>query len=187
MGCLILTFAVFANTLTAGFVNWDDHGYLWLNTLVQPLSGKAIAEMFSGHTCGNYSPFVVFTYCIEHGFDNIVKPGQMVVDNFQPFKYHLTNVLLHLGTTGMAFLLFRSLGLRGWALAFATALFGVHPLRSESVARPVRAPRSIASAVDVISGAIVGTSALLAGAPTSEVIPGSAVEHPMLSATSHQS
>lgn len=134
IGVLILTFAVFANTLTAGFVNWDDHGYLWLNALVQPLSGKAIADMFSSHTCGNYSPLVVFTYCIEHGFDNIVKPGQQVVENFQPFKYHLSNVLLHLGATSMAFLLFKSLGLRGWALAFATALFGVHPLRSESVA-----------------------------------------------------
>lgn len=133
-GCLILTFAVFANTLSAGFVNWDDHGYLWLNPLVQPLSGQALSDMFTGHTCGNYSPLVVLTYCIEHGFDQVVQPGAMVADNFNPFTYHFTNVALHLGATAMSFFLFRSLGLRGWALGFATALFGVHPMRSESVA-----------------------------------------------------
>jgi protein O-mannosyl-transferase len=133
-GCLVLTLLIFANTLGAGFVNWDDHGYLWLNPLVQPLSGKAIADMFTGHTCGAYSPLVVLTYCIEHGFDKIVKPGQQVADNFNPAIYHFTNVLLHLGATALSFFLFRGLGLRGWALAFATALFGIHPMRVESVA-----------------------------------------------------
>jgi tetratricopeptide (TPR) repeat protein len=133
-GCLLLTFLVFANTLGAGFVNWDDHGYLWLNPLVQPLSGKALYDMFTGHTCGAYAPLVALTYAVEHSFDTIVQPGQQVAANFNPFTYHLTNVLLHLGTTALAFFLLRALGLRGWALGFATALFGIHPLRSESVA-----------------------------------------------------
>ncbi|MFM8488272.1 MAG: hypothetical protein ACKOCH_18215, partial [Bacteroidota bacterium] len=118
--CLLLTFAVFFNTLGAGFVNWDDHGYLWLNSLIQPLSGEAVAGMFTGHTCGNYSPLVVLTYSIEHIFDPVVKPGAMVADNFNPFTYHLTNVLLHLGATAMSFFLFRALGLRSWALGIAT-------------------------------------------------------------------
>jgi tetratricopeptide (TPR) repeat protein len=131
---LLLTFAVFFNTLGAGFVNWDDHGYLWLNPLIQPLSGEALANMFTGHTCGNYSPLVVLTYSIEHLFDPVVKPGEMVADNFNPFTYHLTNVLLHLGATAMSFFLFRALGLRSWALGIATVLFGIHPMRSESVA-----------------------------------------------------
>lgn len=131
---LLLTLAVFFNTLGAGFVNWDDHGYLWLNGLIQPLSGGSIANMFTGHTCGNYSPLVVLSYSIEHIFDPVVKPGEMVVDNFNPFTYHLTNVLLHLGATAMSFFLFRALGLRSWALGIATVLFGIHPMRSESVA-----------------------------------------------------
>ena len=134
LGCLVLTFIVFANTLGAGFVNWDDHGYLWLNPLVQPISGQAISEMFTGHTCGNYSPLVVMSYCIEHGFDNIVKPGANVMDNFNPFMYHLNNVLLHLGATAMTFFFLRALGLKGWALGLGTVLFGIHPMRSESVA-----------------------------------------------------
>src|SRR5690349_875507 len=134
LGCLVLTFAVFANTLSAGFVNWDDHGYLWLNPLVQPLGHASIGDIFTGHTCGNYSPLVVLTYCMEHALDPIVKPGALVMENFNPFVYHFTNVLLHLGATTMAFFLFRALGLRGWALALGTALFGIHPMRSESVA-----------------------------------------------------
>ncbi len=131
---LLLTVVVFFNTLGAGFVNWDDHGYLWLNPLIQPLSGEALVNMFTGHTCGNYSPLVVLTYSIEHIFDQVVKPGAMAADNFNPFTYHLTNVVLHLGTTAMSFFLFRALGLRSWALGIATVLFGIHPMRSESVA-----------------------------------------------------
>jgi len=134
LGCLILTLAVFANTFGAGFVNWDDHGYLWLNPMVKPLGSMDLRQIFSGHTHGNYSPLVVLSYCFEHSFDTIVKPGQMAVENFQPFLYHLDNVLLHVATTALAFFFFRALGVRGWGLALGTALFGIHPMRSESVA-----------------------------------------------------
>lgn len=133
-GCLLLTFIVFSNTLGAGFVNWDDHGYLWLNPMVKPIGSMDLGQIFSGHTHGNYSPLVVITYCFEHTFDTVVKPGQMAVENFQPFLYHLDNVLLHLGATTMAFFFLRALGLSGWGLALGTALFGIHPMRSESVA-----------------------------------------------------
>lgn len=133
-GILALTAVVFANTLGAKFVNWDDHGYLWLNHLVQPISGTAIKQMFSDHTCGAYAPLVVLSYCVEHGFDKIVKPGELVPENFNPFVYHLTNVLLHLGTTALVYFFLKALGLRSWGLVFATALFGIHPMRVESVA-----------------------------------------------------
>jgi tetratricopeptide (TPR) repeat protein len=133
-GCLALTFAVFANTLGAGFVNWDDHGYLWLNPAVKPLGSMDLGQIFSTHTHGNYSPLVVLSFCIEHTFDVIKKPGEMVADNFQPFLYHFDNVLLHLGATALAFFFLRALGVRGWGLAFGTALFGIHPMRAESVA-----------------------------------------------------
>jgi len=116
-GCLILTFAVFANTFGAGFVNWDDHGYLWLNPMVKTLGSMDLGQIFSGHTHGNYSPLVIVSYCFEHTFDTIVKPGQMAVENFQPFLYHFDNVLLHVGTTAMAFFFFRALGVRGLGVA----------------------------------------------------------------------
>ncbi len=133
-GCLVLTFAVFTNTFSAGFVNWDDHGYLWLNPMVNPIGSMDLGQIFSGHTHGNYSPLVVLSFCVEHSFDTIVKPGQMAVENFQPFLYHFDNVLLHVATTALAFFFFRALGVRGWGLALGTALFGIHPMRSESVA-----------------------------------------------------
>lgn len=93
-----------------------------------------LGQIFTGHTHGNYSPLVVMTYCLEHTFDTIVQPGQMAVENFQPFLYHFDNVLLHVATTALAFFFFRALGVRGWGLALGTALFGIHPMRSESVA-----------------------------------------------------
>ncbi len=133
--CLVLTFAVFANVLGAGFVNWDDQGYIWLNKLIQPISGSSLYAMFTGDTCGNYSPLVALTYSIEHGFDRIVDAANpQSVENFNPFIYHLNNVLLHLATTAAAYFLFRALGLKNWGLLLATALFGIHPMRVESVA-----------------------------------------------------
>lgn len=133
-GCLLLTFLVFANTFGAQFVNWDDHGYLWLNPQVQSLGQMDLGKIFTSHTHGNYSPLVVLSFCVEHTFDSPLKPGQMSVENFQPFLYHFDNVLLHLGATALAFFFLRALGLRGWGLALGTVLFGIHPMRSESVA-----------------------------------------------------
>jgi hypothetical protein len=60
--------------------------------------------MFTGHTCGTTTPLVVLTYSHASVFlIPVVKPGAMVADNFNPFTYHLTNVLLHLGATAMSF------------------------------------------------------------------------------------
>ncbi len=134
-GCLVLTFVIFANVLGAGFVNWDDQGYIWLNKLIQPISGSSLYAMFTDHTCGNYSPLVVLTYSIEHLFDKVVDAANaQSPDNFNPFIYHLDNVLLHLGSTALAYFFFRAIGLKDWGLLFATALFGIHPMRVESVA-----------------------------------------------------
>ena len=132
--CLAITLGVFANTFGAGFVNWDDQGYLWLNALVKPISGGALSAMFVGHTCGNYSPLVVLSYSIEHLFDKGAVPTPCLASDFNPTIYHVSNVLWHVGTTAAVFLLMRSMGLRGWALALVTVLFGIHPLRVESVA-----------------------------------------------------
>ncbi len=132
--CIVLTLLVFANTFNAGFVNWDDQGYLWLNKLVQPISFNSLYAMFTDHICGNYSPLVALTYSIEHAFDPVVKPDAMVAANFRASTYHIDNVLLHAGTAAAVFFLMRHLGVRGWGLALATALFAVHPLRTESVA-----------------------------------------------------
>lgn len=132
--CLVLTFFVFANTFWAGFVNWDDHGYLWENKLIQPLSLGAIRNMFTDHICGAYSPMTALTYSIEHMFDTGTAVAGDPYHGFQPFLYHFDNVLLHLGTTALVFIFLRDLGIRGWGLAFATILFGIHPMRVESVA-----------------------------------------------------
>jgi protein O-mannosyl-transferase len=133
MAILAVTFLVFSNTLSADFVNWDDMGYLWENKLVNPLSSISFADIFTGSTCGNYSPLVVLSYCIEHSFDTIVSDVRSG-ENFNPFIYHLTNVLFHLGTTGLVFVFLRQLGLKSWGLVIATLLFGIHPMRVESVA-----------------------------------------------------
>jgi protein O-mannosyl-transferase len=133
LGILAVTFFIFSNTLSADFVNWDDMGYLWENKLVNQFSQISWSDIFTGSTCGNYSPLVVLSYCIEHSFDTIVSDAR-TAENFNPFIYHFTNVLFHVGTTGLVFVFLRQLGLRSWGLVIATLLFGIHPMRVESVA-----------------------------------------------------
>jgi Flp pilus assembly protein TadD len=51
-----------------------------------------------------------------------------------PFGYHLVNLLLHVISTVLLFLIFRRMTKTLWPSAFVAALFAIHPLHVESVA-----------------------------------------------------
>src|SRR5262249_49355350 len=51
-----------------------------------------------------------------------------------PKLYHVDNLLLHLVCVFFAFVLLRMLKVSTWAAIFGALLFGVHPMRVESVA-----------------------------------------------------
>ncbi len=53
---------------------------------------------------------------------------------FEPWGYHLTNVLLHGATTVLLFLVLWRMTADLWPSAFVAAVFAVHPLHVESVA-----------------------------------------------------
>ncbi len=124
---LLVTFLCFSSSLNNEFVNWDDDKNFYENPLVQNVTKdnfwKTSGEIFSTGVIGNYNPLPIWTFAIEklvYGFDN-------------PGKWHLTNVFLHLLCVFFVYLLSRKLKL-GWQGAFLTALlFGIHPMRVESV------------------------------------------------------
>jgi tetratricopeptide (TPR) repeat protein len=62
-----------------------------------------------------------------------------------PGGHHLTNVLLHLATAILLFLVLRQMTGAFWRSAFVAAIFAIHPLRVESVAW-------VAERKDVLSG-----------------------------------
>lgn len=119
-----LVLAVFLPTLRNGFVNYDDPDYVTSNPRVQ--QGLTLANAswaFRTDHAANWHPVT----WLSHMLDSTLF-GQ------NPAGHHFTSVLLHALTSALLFLLFSKMTgapLRSFILA---ALFGLHPLRVESVA-----------------------------------------------------
>lgn len=121
LAVLVLTFIVFIPSLQNGFVNWDDPDFLTNNTLIRSLSN--IPTLFTTTVLGAYAPLVFTTYSIEYQLFEL-----------NPFFYHLDNLLLHLGCVFLVFKIGRQLNLSVWGAGILALLFGIHPMRVESVA-----------------------------------------------------
>ena len=128
VAAVLITFLCFTSALNNKFVNWDDDRNFYENPLVQHIDDKNFWEntktIFSTGVIGNYNPLPIWTFAIEKrmfGFD-------------KPYYWHLNNVLLHLICVFLAYRIALFLGI-GWRGALLTALlFGIHPMRVESVA-----------------------------------------------------
>jgi len=121
---LVITFISFYPCLRGGFVNFDDDRYVYRNPMIRDLSRKGIATIFASTDYAViYCPLVFLSYAIEYHFFDL-----------QPHAYHVTNLILHLCNCLLVFWFIFLLS-RNRATALVVALlFGVHPLRVESVA-----------------------------------------------------
>lgn len=144
---LAFVLLAFIPALQAGFVNWDDYPLLFNNTRYQELTLENLRWMFTTSYAGHFQPLTWLSYSLDY---------QIWMRS--AFGFHLTNVLLHLGTTLVFYFVARRLIAIGTAsedrifsrssilsAAFAAVLFAVHPLRAESVAW-------VAERRDVLSG-----------------------------------
>jgi protein O-mannosyl-transferase len=119
----IITALAFYPTLKSQFLNWDDNMYVTTNPYIKNLSFVTIRHIFSSFHLGLYKPVVLLSFAIEKHFFG-----------FNPFPYHLNNLLFHIFNCIFVFFLLRRLKLCSWGAFFATLLFAVHPMRVESVA-----------------------------------------------------
>jgi protein O-mannosyl-transferase len=125
---LLLTIAAHARGLQGQFLEWDDYSHITQNPLIRSLSPTNLWRMFTEPTAKLYVPLTWVSLAIDYQVW-----GQI------PFGYHLTNLLLHAANTLLVLLLVFQL-LRGRfehaqpAAVLTAAIFGVHPLRVESVA-----------------------------------------------------
>ncbi len=128
---LVITLIAFLPSLSAYFVAWDDNVYLiknkTLSTFGQEWSWTYVKNMFITNVGGNYDPLPVLTYAIEKYF---FAPDPLT----STFIFHLDNLLLHMGSTIAVFFLFRKLRVSKVAAFWGALLFGIHPMRVESVA-----------------------------------------------------
>lgn len=126
-----------------GFSNYDDHGFLLEVDQWRGLGPGNLAWMFTTFHLGHYQPLTYLSYAIDHALFGL-----------DPAAYHRTNILLHAASAVLVMLLTRRVlalvDAGGTARAGAVAprpgaghtfiaagaaiVWGLHPLRVESVA-----------------------------------------------------
>ena len=125
---LIVTAIVFIPSLNNAFVNWDDDDNLVKNPNLKAFDWNSIRAMFTTHVIGNYNPLPIFSFALEKKlfgmYDNPLKPS----------IFHIDNLLLHLVCVFFSYRILLELKLSRWAAVLAALLFGLHPMRVESVA-----------------------------------------------------
>jgi hypothetical protein len=127
---------VYVPALFCDFINWDDPLYIINNPGIRILDGQFVREAFTTSYLGWWMPLTWISFAIDYHFWEL-----------NPLGYHLTNVLLHTANTGLVVLVadellrhvkkeIRNSGgyLYPCMLVFTGLLWGLHPLRVESVA-----------------------------------------------------
>ncbi len=129
-------FVVFSPVAKFGFLSYDDNQYLGdVPEVAEGLSPSGIAWAFSHSHVGQWHPLTTLSWMLDVSLFGMEGGG----------GFHMHNVILHVAATVLLFLAMRSLTGAVWRSAIVAALFGLHPLRVESVAW-------IAERKDVLSG-----------------------------------
>ncbi|MDD5628068.1 MAG: hypothetical protein PHU21_03320, partial [Elusimicrobia bacterium] len=147
---------VFSPALRNGFVDYDDKPHIAENPHIRGLGAAELKWMFTTGLGGPYMPLSWLSLAVDYRFWGL-----------DPKGYHLTNILLHvLNVLLVYFLALRLLRAARtdpkqpgderilWGAGFAALLFGIHPLRVESVAWAIERK-------DVLSGLFYLASVLL--------------------------
>jgi tetratricopeptide (TPR) repeat protein len=119
-----LVFWTFLPALHNGFVNYDDDVYVTGNAHVQGgLNPASVVWAFTSLDASNWHPLTWLSHLTDfelHGLN--------------PKGHHLTSVLLHAINAVLVFVWLRRMTGAIWRSLFVAAVFGLHPLRVESVA-----------------------------------------------------
>jgi tetratricopeptide (TPR) repeat protein len=128
---------VFFPSIHGAFIERNDHGFVTENTHIN-LTLANVVWAFGHSFDANWLPLTLWSFMLDHQLYGL-----------KPWGYHLTNVLLHAVNTVLVFLVLRRMtGLRSeksigaaapqagatWRSLMVAVLFGLHPLRVESVA-----------------------------------------------------
>ena len=120
----LLAYAIYARTAAFGFIYLDDQVYVAANPYVQHgLSWAALRWAVTAQLQGNYHPL---TLTLELVLSSLFGPG--------PGTFHAANAVLHGAVVATLFAFLRSATGRAGPAAAVAALWGLHPLRVESVA-----------------------------------------------------
>jgi tetratricopeptide (TPR) repeat protein len=131
----VLTLAVFGQTVTHEFINFDDGDYVTNNPVVkQGVTVRGIIAVCTHAYSANWHPLTWISHMVDCNLFGL-----------NPAGHHLTNVVIHTAAVILLFLVLRGMTGATWRSAFVAAVFAIHPLRVESVAW-------VAERKDVLSG-----------------------------------
>jgi len=121
---VLAVLALYAPVGGFGFAAYDDDVYVSGNRhVLGGLTPAGVRWALTTFECGNWHPLT----WISHMFD-------ITLFGKNPGAHHLVSVALHAASTALLLLLLRAMTGLTAAAALVAALFGLHPLRVESVA-----------------------------------------------------
>jgi Flp pilus assembly protein TadD len=121
---LIPTAAVYWQIRGHGFIHYDDNVYITENRHIQAgLSVEGIKWAFTSGYAANWHPLTWLSHMAD-----------VELFGLNPAGHHLMNLLMHLASSLMLFLVMRKMTANQWASWFIAAVFALHPLHVESVA-----------------------------------------------------
>jgi Flp pilus assembly protein TadD len=130
-GIALLVGLVHARVLECGFISYDDEMFIYENPYVRAgLTPDSIRWAFTAHLVSDASPYLDYWQPVT------VLSRLLDVEMFglDPVGHHAVSLLLHALNAALLFLVLQDVTGATWRSAFAAALWGVHPLRVESVA-----------------------------------------------------
>jgi Flp pilus assembly protein TadD len=121
---VLVTIALYWPATRCDFVNYDDPEFLTANPHVQGgLNWAGVKWAFCNiEQAAYWAPLTWLSHMLAWQFFGLNASG-----------HHLINVLLHATNTALVFLVFRRMTRATWRSLMVAALFGLHPLRVESV------------------------------------------------------
>jgi protein O-mannosyl-transferase len=125
--CILLFVLVvwtFLPSIHNGFTSYDDPEYVTSNSQVQSgLTWDGAVWAFGSTAAFNWHPLTWLSHMLD-----------CQLFGLRPWGHHLTSVLLHAVNTLLLFLVLKRMTGALWRSLFVAAVFGLHPLRVESVA-----------------------------------------------------
>jgi tetratricopeptide (TPR) repeat protein len=122
-GLVAIVWFVFGQAIRFPFSNFDDPEYVYeVPEINSGLSLHNLKWAFTHWPATNWFPLKNISHMFEFQFYGS-----------NPGLFHLTNIVLHAATAVLLFLVLRKLTGSDWRSAFVAAIFGIHPLRVESV------------------------------------------------------
>ncbi|MGA2032277.1 MAG: tetratricopeptide repeat protein [Thermoguttaceae bacterium] len=123
LGLALLIAIPYLQVVRNDFVICDDDEYITINPQVrQGLTWAGIQWAFQSHS-GNWHPLTWMSHMLDWQYFGMMAG-----------LHHLESVAIHIAATILLFLALRMMTGALWPSAMVAALFGVHPLRVESVA-----------------------------------------------------